>query len=129
MSVCVQDTDQFCRQTLCDADFLQYVNSTFLCWGGDIRKSDPFMVGASSLYALHKLQQTRLCIYIRHVWHSWSPHPNCSVFETPFCYAVSLAHNVGFCCLAEVVCACAVSHVYAYKEGGRTRPGLRMGYQ
>ncbi len=41
---CMQDTDQFCQQTLCDPDFVQYVNSTFLCWGGDIRKSDPFTV-------------------------------------------------------------------------------------
>lgn len=47
--LCMQDTDQFCRQTLCDPDFVQYVNSTFLCWGGDIRKSDPFIVSCWDL--------------------------------------------------------------------------------
>ena len=47
--------------------------------------------------------------YVRHVWHSWSPHPNCSVFQTPFCYAVSLAHNVG--CLLPCrssLCMCSL---------------------
>lgn len=43
----MQDTDRFCRQTLCDLSFVQYVNDTFLCWGGDIRKSDPFTVRLS----------------------------------------------------------------------------------
>lgn len=47
-----EDTDEFCRQTLCDPDFVQYVNSTFLCWGGDIRKSDPFTF-SSQLHVAH----------------------------------------------------------------------------
>ena len=40
----VQDTDRFCHQTLCDPGFVQYVSENFLCWGGDVRKSDPFTV-------------------------------------------------------------------------------------
>lgn len=43
-AVCVQDTDQFCQQTLCDPSFVQYVTDNFVCWGGDVRKSDPFVV-------------------------------------------------------------------------------------
>lgn len=40
----VQDTDRFCHQTLCDPGFVQYVTDNFVCWGGDVRKSDPFVV-------------------------------------------------------------------------------------
>ena len=42
--VCVQDTDRFCHQTLCDPSFVQYVTDNFLCWGGVVRMSDPFTV-------------------------------------------------------------------------------------
>ncbi|KAL3159233.1 hypothetical protein ABBQ32_011205 [Trebouxia sp. C0010 RCD-2024] len=37
-----EDTDQFCHQTLCDPTFTHYVSENFLCWGGDVRKTDAF---------------------------------------------------------------------------------------
>lgn len=46
--VYVQDTDQFCHQTLCDPTFVHYVSANFLCWGGDVRKSDAFTVSQLS---------------------------------------------------------------------------------
>ena len=45
--VYLQDTDRFCHQTLCDPAFVQYLSETFLCWGGDVRKSDAFTVSQS----------------------------------------------------------------------------------
>lgn len=32
-----EDTKRFCRDTLCSPPFVDYVNSTFLSWGGDVR--------------------------------------------------------------------------------------------
>ena len=45
-----QDTDDFCKNTLCAPAFVDYVNSTFVSWGGDIRYLDAFKL-ASSLRA------------------------------------------------------------------------------
>lgn len=47
-----EDADRFCQQTLCNPEFVHYVNSTFLCWGGDVHKSDPFMF-SSQLHVAH----------------------------------------------------------------------------
>ena len=43
----LQDTDAFCRGTLCAPDLVEYVNATFLCWGGDLRHSDAFRLSTS----------------------------------------------------------------------------------
>ena len=57
----VQDTEEFCRQTLCDPSFVRYVNSTFLCWGGDIRKSDPFTVCLTAADGLMRCLTVWVC--------------------------------------------------------------------
>ena len=38
----LQDTDAFCRGTLCDPGFAAFVNQHFVAWGGDLRRSDAF---------------------------------------------------------------------------------------
>lgn len=43
----VQDTNSFCRDVICDPDVVQYVNDSFVSWGGDIRRPDAFMVRLS----------------------------------------------------------------------------------
>ena len=40
----VQDSERFCRNTLCNGELARYVNDNFICWGGDIRRSEPFKV-------------------------------------------------------------------------------------
>lgn len=42
-----QDTESFCADTLCAPAFVDYLNSTFLAWGGDIRYSDAFKLASS----------------------------------------------------------------------------------
>ena len=37
-----QDTEVFCQQTLCNNELAQYLNSTFVCWGGDLRYPDAY---------------------------------------------------------------------------------------
>ena len=41
----LQDTDAFGRTRLCDPPVVEYVNTHFVSWGGDIRNSDAYMVG------------------------------------------------------------------------------------
>ena len=38
----MQDTEAFCRRTLCNSDLAHYLNSTFVCWGGDVRYPDAY---------------------------------------------------------------------------------------
>lgn len=38
----LQDTDVYCRDTLCDPTLVAFLNQTFLCWGGDLQRSDAF---------------------------------------------------------------------------------------
>lgn len=38
----MQDTETFCRQTLCNSDLAHYINHTFLSWGGDVRHPDAY---------------------------------------------------------------------------------------
>jgi len=45
-----QDAAAFCANTLCAPAFVDYLNATFLAWGGDLRSSDAFRL-ASSLRA------------------------------------------------------------------------------
>lgn len=40
--VLLQDTDAYCHDTLCAPELVAYVNQHFLCWGGDLRRSDAF---------------------------------------------------------------------------------------
>ncbi|KAK9918295.1 hypothetical protein WJX75_002911 [Coccomyxa subellipsoidea] len=42
-----QDTDRFCRETLCNPELVEYVNSTFVCWGGDISYPDAYRLSNS----------------------------------------------------------------------------------
>lgn len=42
-----QDTDQFCRDTLCEPAFVDYVNSTFVSWGGNLRTPDAMHLAGS----------------------------------------------------------------------------------
>jgi FAS-associated factor 2 len=37
-----EDTDAFCRTVLCSQAFADYANAEFLCWGGDVSRSDAF---------------------------------------------------------------------------------------
>lgn len=45
----LQDTETFCRDTLCSPGLVEYVNQTFLCWGGDIQRSDAFRWGPAGV--------------------------------------------------------------------------------
>lgn len=42
-----QDTDAFCRGTLCNPAFAAFVNEHFVAWGGDLRSSDAFRLASS----------------------------------------------------------------------------------
>lgn len=42
-----QDADRFCRNTLCDPAFVDYVNSTFISWGGTLRSTDAMRLARS----------------------------------------------------------------------------------
>ena len=42
-----QDSAAFCRNTLCSPAFVDYLNSTFVSWGGDIRSPDAFRLASS----------------------------------------------------------------------------------
>jgi len=42
-----QDADEFCAQTLCAPAFVEYLNATFLSWGGDLRSSDALRLSTS----------------------------------------------------------------------------------
>ena len=37
-----QDADAFCRGVLCAPDFADFANNEFVCWGGDVTRSDAF---------------------------------------------------------------------------------------
>ena len=50
MSAAVQDAEAFGRQTLCNGQLSDYLNRTFVCWGGDIRHPDAYRL--SIRYAL-----------------------------------------------------------------------------
>ena len=50
MSAAVQDAEAFCQQTLCNSQLSAYINSTFVCWGGDIRHPDAYRL--SNRYVL-----------------------------------------------------------------------------
>jgi len=39
---CAQDTARFCVDTLCEPELVAFLNSHFVCWGGDVRSSDAF---------------------------------------------------------------------------------------
>ena len=54
MSAAAQDAEAFCRQTLCNSQLVDYLNSTFVCWGGDIRHPDAYRL--SNRYALSALK-------------------------------------------------------------------------
>ena len=45
ISPLLQDTEEFCRETLCHPDVVGFVDSTFVAWGGSIHYSDAFRVG------------------------------------------------------------------------------------
>ena len=47
-SLCVlgQDTDRFCRGTLCEPGVVEYVDSELLCWGGDISQPDAYRLNS-----------------------------------------------------------------------------------
>ena len=37
-----KDSDAFCRETLCSPPFVDYLNATFVSWGGDIRSPEAY---------------------------------------------------------------------------------------
>jgi hypothetical protein len=41
-----QDTDAYCRDTLCDPALVAFLNERFVCWAGDLRHSDAFRCAA-----------------------------------------------------------------------------------
>lgn len=42
-----QDSEKFCRDTLCSPAFVDYVNSTFVSWGGDVRNPEAHRLALS----------------------------------------------------------------------------------
>jgi FAS-associated factor 2 len=42
-----EDSDRFCRDTLCSPAFVDYVNSTFVSWGGDVRSPEASRLASS----------------------------------------------------------------------------------
>jgi FAS-associated factor 2 len=42
-----QDTDGFCKDTLCSPAFVDYLNSTFISWGGDIRNPEAYRLASN----------------------------------------------------------------------------------
>ncbi|KAK9806360.1 hypothetical protein WJX72_011391 [[Myrmecia] bisecta] len=42
-----QDTDRFCRGTLCSPGVVEYVNANFVAWGGNIRFADAYRLSSS----------------------------------------------------------------------------------
>lgn len=42
-----QHTDTFCKETLCAPAFVDYLNSTFVAWGGDLRYRDAYWLNSS----------------------------------------------------------------------------------
>lgn len=41
-----EDSEGFCRDVLCSAEVIQFLNSKFLCWGGDVRRSQAFSLSS-----------------------------------------------------------------------------------
>ena len=39
-----QDSRAFCTDVLCSPSLVEYVNSHFVCWGGDVSFTDPYLV-------------------------------------------------------------------------------------
>ena len=60
MSAAVQDAEAFCRQTLCNSQLSAYLNSTFVCWGGDIRHPDAYRL--SNRYISSDLKLNSSCV-------------------------------------------------------------------
>jgi len=42
-----QNTEEFCANTLCAPNFVDYINSTFVAWAGDVRFADAFRLSSS----------------------------------------------------------------------------------
>jgi FAS-associated factor 2 len=42
-----QDAEEFCSNTLCAPNFVDYLNSTFITWAGDVRCADAFRLSSS----------------------------------------------------------------------------------
>jgi FAS-associated factor 2 len=42
-----QDVEEFCANTLCAPNFVDYINSTFMAWAGDVRCADAFRLSSS----------------------------------------------------------------------------------
>ena len=51
-----EDTARFCAETLCDGALTEHVDRNYVAWGGDIRRTDAFRVGAP-----FSIQSFRLC--------------------------------------------------------------------
>ena len=46
----VQETDEYCRDTLCDEEVAQWVTSMLVCWGGSVRYRSAFEVSCSQAH-------------------------------------------------------------------------------
>ena len=44
----VQDSEHFCRSTLCNPEVSQWLDSMLVCWGGNIRYHSAFDVSEST---------------------------------------------------------------------------------
>jgi len=60
-----EDTARFCAETLCDAALTEHVDRNYVAWGGDIRRTDAFRVGAN-------FQHSASCVQTRS--QTGSPH-------------------------------------------------------
>ena len=45
----VQDTDTFCRSTLCHPEVTQWLDAMLVCWGGNVRYHSAFDVSAAAV--------------------------------------------------------------------------------
>lgn len=99
----VQDTDQFCHQTLCDPTFVHYVSENFLCWGGDVRKTDAFTVSLLKLpvllysSSLHSASQLFGCLQPSFIPACVELHSICALPESHFSHTFCLASGSLLC--------------------------------
>ena len=78
---CTQDTDYFCRETLCNPEVVEYVNNNFLCWGGDIRYTDTFRVMQPSMLQHGKYRTKLTQGYVSSAFSCWSKKVACRCLD------------------------------------------------
>lgn len=57
----VQDTDDFCRETLCNQEVAAYIDATFVAWAGSIHHSDAFRVSPQCRFVYPDQLARQMC--------------------------------------------------------------------